>query len=174
MSISQSSWLSYDLIMRIEILSSGPLPVSYEIHKDKISLGHDPSCDFLLPEPEISRLHLDIITYEGRYFIQDNGSTNGTYLDDKKVEPGSTIEVFEGTQLRLGASVILTFTNKKTSAQYFPTKMNEPIEKTKVISLAKLQNIKNKSVLKKRSNIAALIIAMAGLPYLAWAVINNL
>lgn len=160
--------------MRIDILSSGSIPQSFEIHKDKISLGHDSSCDLKINEPEISRLHLDVISYDGRYFIQDNDSTNGTYLDDKKIDPGATVEVFEGTQVRLGASILLTFTNKNYPLKLFQNKMNDPIEKTKVISLSKLKGIENKNVWRKRSNIAGAILATAGLPYLVWSVINNL
>lgn len=160
--------------MQINILSSGTIPQCYEIQKDKISLGHDSSCDLQINEPDISRLHLDVISYEGRYFIHDNGSTNGTYCDDRKIDPGITIEIFEGTKLRLGASVLLSFTNKKAASNILQKKISDPIERTKVISLARLKEIKKKSVIKKRLNFIGSILAMGSLPYLVWSVINNL
>ena len=42
--------------------------------------------DYVLDNPAVSRAHARIIERQGNYYVIDLGSTNGTYIKDKRLE----------------------------------------------------------------------------------------
>ena len=58
--------------------------------KREIKIGRDSSCDIVLPHISISKLHAKIITEQGRYYIVDNGSTNGVVVNNQRIS-GKTL-----------------------------------------------------------------------------------
>jgi hypothetical protein len=59
----------------------------------------------------ISRLHAQIHHKEGHYYLEDSNSTNGTYLNKKKLVPGSLYALESGDRIDLGkfAQITLIF-----------------------------------------------------------------
>ncbi|MCL4557276.1 MAG: FHA domain-containing protein [Deltaproteobacteria bacterium] len=57
----------------------------YPIDKDTISAGRLPSNDIVLLDSSVSRNHFVIKKEKDGYYIADNGSSNGTLVNDKKV-----------------------------------------------------------------------------------------
>ncbi len=49
------------------------------------SIGTDPACDVVLNDPHMSRRHAEIKFQNGSFWLVDLGSTNGTFVNDKKV-----------------------------------------------------------------------------------------
>ena len=47
--------------------------------------GTDLECDIVLPERQVSRQHAEIYVEQGRYYLRDLGSKNGTYLNGQPV-----------------------------------------------------------------------------------------
>ena len=65
-----------------------------------VTIGRDPGCEVALPDDSrsVSREHARIVQEEGRYIIEDLGSTNGTIVNGERVdraalEPGDEIEI---------------------------------------------------------------------------------
>jgi hypothetical protein len=54
------------------------------LHRD-FRLGRDESCEIHLDDPMVSRRHAEVIHAEGRWWVQDLGSRNGTLLNGKRV-----------------------------------------------------------------------------------------
>lgn len=54
------------------------------LHHD-FRLGRDESCEIHLDDPMVSRRHAEVIHAEGRWWVQDLGSRNGTLLDGNRV-----------------------------------------------------------------------------------------
>lgn len=54
------------------------------LHRD-FRLGREATCEIHLDDPMISRRHAEIVHAEGRWWIQDLGSRNGTTLNGKRV-----------------------------------------------------------------------------------------
>jgi pSer/pThr/pTyr-binding forkhead associated (FHA) protein len=72
----------------------------------KLAIGRDISSDIAIVDSKVSRHHATIISRAGRIFIEDKGSTNGTYIDEERIEASKPIEVFPGTVFSIGDSVI--------------------------------------------------------------------
>lgn len=63
-----------------------------------------------LPNAEvISRTHAQIIVDGSHYLIEDLGSSNGTFLNDIKLEPGVTYQLKVGDRIDLGQDHLVTF-----------------------------------------------------------------
>ncbi|MGH7819684.1 MAG: FHA domain-containing protein [Candidatus Binatia bacterium] len=61
-------------------------PRRLEIHKSEIVLGKRAECDVVLADPRVSRRHARIVAREGGLFVEDLGSTNGTWVGGRRVE----------------------------------------------------------------------------------------
>jgi len=68
-------------------------------------------------ERMISRFHCEIHHKEGKLFLNDLNSSNGTFVDKKKVPPGRPVRIKSGSQVALGGSCTLRvgFEKKKKS-----------------------------------------------------------
>ena len=62
-------------------------------------VGRDPECDIVITDGRVSRRHAVLRLEDGRWLLQDNGSSNGTYAGDRRVD---RIEVDGECQVRLG------------------------------------------------------------------------
>ena len=63
------------------------------------TLGRGPRADFVLDAALVSRAHCRFVVANGELVVEDLGSTNGTFVNDRKVER-STLTV--GDRLRTG------------------------------------------------------------------------
>lgn len=66
--------------------------------------------DYVIPSKFIGRVHSQISIEQGRYFIKDLGSVNGTYLNSEKLKPMEKYEIFNND--------ILEFVNFKYLFRY--------------------------------------------------------
>jgi len=57
-----------------------------DITKDELVIGRVTECDILLKSQSVSRKHTRIIKEGPFYFAEDLGSTNGTFVNGKKIE----------------------------------------------------------------------------------------
>jgi len=64
------------------------------------------NADVLLTHPSVSRKHATLTVADGKYLLEDVGSTNGTFAGGKKIEPGEQAEVEPGTELMFGSAVL--------------------------------------------------------------------
>lgn len=68
-----------------------------------LRIGRDPGNDLKLSDPQVSRQHALLWEERGRYYVRDENSTNGTFVNDERIS--GTWEIRLGDRLRLGSSV---------------------------------------------------------------------
>lgn len=92
----------------ITTLSSKMLGKSYIIDRESVLIGRDPSCDICIDDPLISKVHSRITVDEDKLFrIEDLGSTNGTFLNKKKLSKPS--QVYYSDRIVLGGTIFRFF-----------------------------------------------------------------
>ncbi|MBW2067107.1 MAG: FHA domain-containing protein [Deltaproteobacteria bacterium] len=79
---------------------------SYEIGDAPVYIGRSPENDIQISDSAISRRHLEITLREGKYFIKDLNSKNGTFVNGKRIRPGLDCEISKGASIVIGMSVV--------------------------------------------------------------------
>lgn len=61
----------------------------------QISIGRHPNCDFVIFDAKnrVSRKHALILIQDSRMFITDTNSTNGVFVNGKRINPNTQIEI---------------------------------------------------------------------------------
>ncbi|MBQ3368770.1 FHA domain-containing protein [bacterium] len=73
----------------------------------KLSIGRDISSDVAIVDSKVSRNHASITARDGKLFIEDHNSTNGTYVNGEKLGPSIETELKIGSNFSVGDSTIL-------------------------------------------------------------------
>lgn len=63
--------------------------------------GKNVSCDIVLPERQVSRQHAEIYLEQGRYFLRDLNSKNGTYLNGQPLNGSAEVSDNDEIQIAL-------------------------------------------------------------------------
>jgi transcription initiation factor TFIIIB Brf1 subunit/transcription initiation factor TFIIB len=66
---------------------------------DRTTIGRSPECGVFLDDVTVSRKHAVLVERESRFFIEDQGSLNGTFVNRKRVE-SSPLE--DGDEVQVG------------------------------------------------------------------------
>lgn len=72
--------------------------------KDSITFGRADDADVLLDDPYASEFHLRFTAEEDRLVLTDLGSTNGTYLNGRRVS--APVTVSKGDAVQVGKTVM--------------------------------------------------------------------
>jgi hypothetical protein len=95
---------SYQLVVR-----KGPRPGQvFPLTLDTVTIGRDPLSDIVLNDPEVSRHHAKIVRSGDGYELQDMGSTNGSFVDGKRMG-GDPVYLNPGHVVMLGSNVTLIY-----------------------------------------------------------------
>src|SRR3954468_10071385 len=81
----------------------------YEFDADRaqILLGRRGGVDVLLPDGHVSLVHARIERRKGEYYLVDDGSTNGTRINDVPVEAGVRWQLHEGDRINIGRYALM-------------------------------------------------------------------
>jgi pSer/pThr/pTyr-binding forkhead associated (FHA) protein len=94
----------------LEILGSGKENKVIELGEEELIIGRIPECGICLSIENVSRRHARVIFRNEEYFVEDLGSTNGTYVNGIKIVK---CVLRNSDQLNIGGVKIL-FTEDKT------------------------------------------------------------
>lgn len=91
---------------KLYVLSGCDSGRSFDVREGANYLGRSPFNDIEITDPTVSKTHLLIDRREGKYFITDLGSRNGTLLGGIYLSPGVEAEVEERVPIAIGMTVI--------------------------------------------------------------------
>jgi len=83
-------------------------------------IGRGQSVKIRLTDTEISRRHARLITKGGKVYVEDLGSTNGTFVNG---QPVSTRELVDGDKIQVGTTTILKFSHGDDLDEEFQRRM---------------------------------------------------
>ena len=72
--------------------------------RDQIEIGRGDRCAIRLQDTYVSQVHARLYPKDGAWYVEDLGSTNGTLLNDHKVQ--AAVEVHAGDVLKVGKTVL--------------------------------------------------------------------
>jgi hypothetical protein len=153
--------------MRLEVLVGDEDPVVYQLTNPKMTVGSSEHCDIVIDTDGVSRKHVGILSEDDQYFVVDLGSTNGSFINEERLIPGKRVEFTSFFPVRLGQNVLLSLLSDEESSdsdekieipssfkepvKEEPKKLIEPSEKTTVIPLRELNNVKTEKLILTRN-----------------------
>lgn len=93
-----------------------PLPT------EAVTLGREAINEIVLYDPEVSRRHTEISYQDGRFIVSDLGSTNGTFVNGRRI--GGPTPLSDGDVIEMGEGVSITF--RGPSAEHLETSIEPP------------------------------------------------
>ena len=89
---------------RLVVTEGGLRGTTLPLGASAVLIGRAANCTLVLDDDYSSARHARIYPDAGQWFVEDLGSTNGTFLDGTKVEAPTPIPL--GAPVRIGQSVI--------------------------------------------------------------------
>ena len=153
--------------MYLEIMvGNSEEPILKSLNQSKLTIGSVESNDIVINSPSVSRKHLVVINESENFYVIDQGSTNGTFINEERLIPGRKVELTSFFPVRLGDDVLLTLLSENDDTGAFesssPSLLNVPPsessqsanESTRVISLKDLKKAKTVDLVVKREKIS--------------------
>ena len=76
---------------------------SYTLTDGRHSIGRSHKCDLVIKDQNVSRIHAWLESFEGQWKLIDNDSTNGTYINNQRIQD-QTLK--NGDRIRVGTTPI--------------------------------------------------------------------
>lgn len=138
--------------MFIKVEQDGSEDVIYRLDQSEVYIGTAPTSHIVIKNNSVSKKHVKLAKEGGHWFAIDQGSTNGTFLDEEQLIPGKRHELSLSSSLRLGNEITLSLmkeakdalTLNVTNTLQTPSETSTSSEqdKTQVISLEEFQKAK--------------------------------
>lgn len=90
----------YSDVLRLTIKSSGK---TVQFQKNVVEVGRDPRCDFVFQDKTtIARRQATFFYEKDMWFLRDNFSTNGTWINGAKIQPGKKYQLTINDEINFG------------------------------------------------------------------------
>jgi hypothetical protein len=87
------------------VVTQGALAgTSVRLGETAVTIGRSHECTLVLGDDYTSSKHVRLFADDGRWYVEDLGSTNGTYLDRTKVTSAAPVPI--GVPIRIGKTVL--------------------------------------------------------------------
>jgi pSer/pThr/pTyr-binding forkhead associated (FHA) protein len=97
-------------MLTIELKFNNAVLKTIETDKEVITIGRNVKCDIQIDNLSVSKQHARIVKHQGKYFIEDMKSTNGTYLNEKKIAKD---KLTNNDVITIGKHTLLAILEKK-------------------------------------------------------------
>lgn len=106
-----------------DIWLTSPDGTEHEL-RETLTIGRGPENGLTIPSTAVSRTHAAVIFREGRWYIEDRGSYNGTFLNGTRVNPGTPLPLRHADRIEIGGQALLF----SWPAQLGDPETTEPLE----------------------------------------------
>lgn len=89
--------------LRFTILEPASAAGEVRCTRDSVTLGRHPSCDVVVDDPTVSRLHAVVAKTSAGYVINDQKATNAVYVGDPPERITAAV-LYDGQTIRLGSA----------------------------------------------------------------------
>lgn len=72
---------------------------------DEMTIGRERGNSIVINDPLVSRVHCIVHRIRNSWYIEDAGSTNGTWINEKKLLPGKSIRLKPDDSIKLGGRI---------------------------------------------------------------------
>jgi len=87
------------------VVTAGALSgTSVRLGEAAVTLGRSQDSTIVLDDDYVSSRHARVFPRDGQWYVEDMGSTNGTYLDRTKVMAATPVKI--GMPIRIGKTVV--------------------------------------------------------------------
>ncbi len=115
-----------DYPMYLVVIGGGIPGAMLRLSSGGTRLGRSADNTLQLPDPSISRYHAFLgVDDEGQARLTDLGSTNGTFLNGRRLPEDTPVRVQDGDRLQFGANVIVKFIRPDPCEERFQREMFE-------------------------------------------------
>jgi pSer/pThr/pTyr-binding forkhead associated (FHA) protein len=128
-------------MLTIELKFNNAVLKTIETDKEIITIGRNVKNDIQIDNLSVSKQHARIVKHQGKYFIEDMKSTNGTYLNEKKI-----------TKQKLTNNDVITI-GKHTLQAILDKKPVESSQQDMINDTMMLTTEKHKQMLQKQKKI---------------------
>ncbi|KAL3850218.1 hypothetical protein ACJIZ3_012100 [Penstemon smallii] len=112
------------------------MPGSYEIASDVVTVGRvREKADIVIPVPTVSGLHARIQKTEENLLITDLDSTNGTFIDERRLTPGVVAAASPGNLITFGDTNLAIFRVYKLEEEEFTAESEKSEEEPSSIAV---------------------------------------
>lgn len=80
-----------------------PGPGRFLLDQPEVTIRREEPCTILVPLTTVSRRHARILREGGAYYLIDDGSTNGTFVDGQRLAAGQPFRLGHRNEIRLGS-----------------------------------------------------------------------
>ena len=70
---------------RLSVYNKGQIIAEYNLDKERLQIGRGTTQDIRLKGRKASRFHAQIVNIDGKFYLQDLNSTNGTYVNKQTI-----------------------------------------------------------------------------------------
>ncbi len=72
---------------------------SFQVRDDRTRIGRTPECEIFLDDVTVSREHAVLVERDGTFFVEDQGSLNGTFVNRHRIDK---VPLENGDELQIG------------------------------------------------------------------------
>ncbi len=72
-----------------------------ELNQERTTFGRSASCDVVIPGTAVSRQHAQVLRSQGNYYLEDLGSRNKTYLNNRELTPRTQVSLNDNDKIKI-------------------------------------------------------------------------
>ncbi len=74
---------------------------------ERMTVGRDPKCNIVIDNKLVSRHHATIQKIKDDFYIKDEESTNGTFVNGTRIEKDKFMKINSGDKIAIGTEIVV-------------------------------------------------------------------